>query len=200
MKTDLDLKELWNKQDVPMADVTVILGLIKKYKRTGFRKMVFLNSVLMITILVLLLIWISYNPQLIITKIGIVLGICSIFFVVISTSKLIPLYKKSDTMLSNSDYLTNLIEIKSIENHIQTKVMNVYFILLTVGTSLYMYEYTLSLSWYFVCMIYGVFFIWIGFNWFVLRPRIVEKSRKKIDDFICQIKTLEKQWGSSDIY
>ncbi|SFJ21236.1 hypothetical protein [Myroides guanonis] len=200
MKTDLDLKELWNKQDVPMADVTVILGLIKKYKRTGFRKMVFLNSVLMITILVLLLIWISYNPQLIITKIGIVLGICSIFFVVISTSKLIPLYKKSDTMLSNSDYLTNLIEIKSIENHIQTKVMNVYFILLTVGTSLYMYEYTMSLSWYFVCMIYGVFFIWIGFNWFVLRPRIVEKSRKKIDDFIYQIKTLEKQWGSSDIY
>lgn len=198
MKTDLDLKGLWNKQDVPKADVNVILSLIKKYKRTGFRRLVLLNSVLLISVMIILLIWISYNPQLIITKIGIVLVICSMFLVVLSTSKLIPLYKKSDTMLSNSDYLTNLIEIKSLDNRIQSKVMVIYFILLTVGTCLYMYEYTRSLSWYFVCAIYGVFFIWVGFNWLVLRPRIVEKSNRRIDDFICQIKTLEKQWNSFD--
>lgn len=88
------------------------------------------------------------------------------------------------------DYLNALLKVRNREHIMQTKLMNLYFILLSAGIGLYMYEYTLKRSFIFGVVVYSVVLLWIGFNWFFLRPRMIEKNKRKMEDLIKQIKKL----------
>ena len=104
---------------------------------------------------------------------------------------MIPLYKKTDEGQSNADYLDDLLKIKSKEVYIQTTIMNVYFMLLSVGIGLYMYEYVALMPLGFGLFSYVIVLLWFGFNWFVLRPKIIKKNREKTDDLIGQFENIK---------
>lgn len=83
--------------------------------------------------------------------------------------------------------------VKNRESFMQTKVLNLYFILLSAGIGLYMYEYAWKRSLIFGVVAYSVVLLWVGFNWFFLRPRIIKKNKRKTEDLIKQIEAIKIQ-------
>lgn len=195
MKNNINLKKLWNEQVVPSSNQSELFRRIEKHKASGFKRIIFLNATLLLTILLIVFIWIYFDPQLWSTKIGIVLIILSMIIALIFSNKTIPLYKriKEDKIQSNYNYLKNLLEIKSKESYIQTKIMNLYFAMLSIGIGLYMYAYTSMMPPLWAIVAYIVVLLWIGFNWFVLRPKIIKKNTRKIDSLIQQLKKIQSQ-------
>jgi hypothetical protein len=170
MKSDIDLKELWSRQTVPAADPSELLKKIGSFRRKGIRRIVVLNVVLLLSIFLIAFIWIYFSPQLLSTKVGIVLTILPIGVAVAYNCRLLPLYKRIDENCSNFDYLNELLAVKGKESFMQTKVLNLYFVLLSLGIGLYMYEYVMDRPLLFGIMAYAAFLLWVAFNWFVWRP------------------------------
>ncbi|WP_294607699.1 hypothetical protein [uncultured Bacteroides sp.] len=190
MENDIDIRELWNRQVVPAVDQSGILGKIESFRKKRIRRTVILNVVLLLTILFIIFIWVYFKPELMSTKIGIILSVLPMGAVLVFNNGLTSLYRKIDEKQSNMDYLNALLKVRSREHIMQTKLMNLYFILLSAGIGLYMYEYTLKRSFIFGVAAYSVVLLWIGFNWFFLRPRMIEKNKRKMEDLIKQIKKL----------
>lgn len=190
MKNNINLKELWNHQPIPEADQAGLVKKIEKHKAAGLKKIFLLNALLLATIIFVVLIWIYFKPQLWTTKIGIIITIMPMVIALIFHNRMIPLYKKTDESQSNADYLYDLLEIKSKENTIQTTIMNVYFMLLSVGIGLYMYEYVASMPLGFGLFSYVIVVVWFGFNWFVLRPKIIKKNQEKTDSLLRQLEKI----------
>ena len=195
MENKVDLKKLWSRQPVPEADQAGIFKKIDQFKRSGLRKTLLGNGILALTILIIVLIWIYFQPQLLTTKIGIVLTILAIAMVIFYNGQIIPLYKKADDSRSNLGYLNTLLEIQTRSYYIQTRIMSLYFILLSVGMALYFYEYTVRMPLVWGVAMYAAVFIWFGFAYVVLRPRIIKKSRLKMEDLINELEKVKEQLG-----
>ena len=193
MESNIDIKELWNRQAVPAADQSEILNKISRFRKSGLKKGIFLDVILVLTILFMIFIWIYFKPQFLSTKIGIIVGILPMCIVVVVNRKITSLYRSLDEKQSNIDYLNNLLMLKGKETFMQTKVMSLYFILLSFGILLYMYEYTLNSSFTFRLIAYSVLFLWIALNWFILRPVMIKKNRRKMDCLIRQIEKIKSQ-------
>ena len=193
MESNIDIKELWNRQTVPAADQSEILNKISRFRKSGLKRGIFLDVILVLTILFMIFIWIYFKPQFLSTKIGIIVGILPMCIVVVFNRKITSLYRSLDEKQSNIDYLNNLLMLKGKETFMQTKVMSLYFILLSSGILLYMYEYTLNSSFTFRLIAYSVLFLWIALNWFVLRPVMIRKNRRKMDCLVRQIEKIKSQ-------
>ena len=133
MESNIDIKELWNRQTVPAADQSEILNKISHFRKNGLKKGIFLDVILVLTILFMIFIWIYFKPQFLSTKIGIIVGILPMCIVVAVNRKITSLYRSLDEKQSNIDYLNNLLMLKGKETFMQTKVMSLYFILLSSG-------------------------------------------------------------------
>ena len=166
---------------------------IEIYKNSKRKKAVMLNVLLFFTILFILFIWIYFKPQFIRTKIGIVLTVIAMILVIFFNSKMKDTFSKINENQSNFDYLNNLKSIKIQENYLQTKIMSVYFVLLSLGIVLYIYEYLSMMKPIVQSVFYLALILWIGFNWFVLRPRIIKKNQRQINDLIGQLERIENQ-------
>lgn len=51
MESNIDIKELWNRQTVPAADQSEILNKISRFRKNGLKKVIFLDVILVLTIL-----------------------------------------------------------------------------------------------------------------------------------------------------
>lgn len=198
MSNNTDLKALWSKQIVPVANPEDILKRIERFKRKRARKVFILNCILWLTVLLVLLVRICFKPQLMITQIGVILTILSISIVILFNCKLIPLYKRTHESQTNSGYLNDLLAMKSREKFMQTKIMGLYFISLSTGIGLCMYEYTFQRSLGFGLTAYSLFALWVGINWFYLRAKIIKKNERKRDKLIKQIEAIQSQLESSE--
>lgn len=128
MKNDKDIRSLWYKQTVPVVSPSEISSKIKTFKNRGLRKLLVLNIILLLTVCFVMFVWIYFQPQLLSTKIGIVLTILTIVAVILLNQNIIPLYKRIDESRTNSDYIKNLLAVKNYELFMQTRVINFYFI------------------------------------------------------------------------
>ena len=63
MESNIDIKELWNRQAVPVADQSEILNKISRFRKSGLKKGIFLDVILVLTILFMIFIWIYFKPQ-----------------------------------------------------------------------------------------------------------------------------------------
>lgn len=190
MENNVDIKELWSRQAVPAANPSEVLKKIQDFRRKGIRRVLLLNMVLLLSIFLIAFIWAYFEPQLLSTKIGIVLTILPIGVVVAFNCRLLPLYRKIDESRSNFDYLNELLAVKSREGFLHTKLMNLYFASLSVGIGMYMYEYVAGRSLLFAIIAYAAFLLWVAFNWFVLRPRSIRKNNREIEQLIIQVKKI----------
>ena len=193
MKSDIDIKELWRKQAVPFADCSGLFKEVNHFKRKKVLELIVLNAVLWMTICFVAFVWIYFKPQLLVTKIGILLTIVAMGTVAVFTHKMIPLYRIVDEEQSNREYLNELLAVRRKENFMQTKLMYFYFISLSVGIGLYMYEHIQESSLQFRVVAYSVFLLWVGLNWFVFRPRIIRRNRQRLDSLIVRVERIKTQ-------
>lgn len=191
----IDFKDLWKKQSVSQPDITDLLSRVSKFKKAALRSLWITNALLFVTSAFIIFIWIYYQPQFVSTKIGIVLTILAMVVYMFVYNKLLTGYKNIDAVQTNQEYLQKLILIKKKQRFLQTKMMSFYFIVLTIGICLYMYEYASRMTLLGAGVTYGITLLWMLFNWFYLRPKQIKKQQEKINSLIEKFEEINNQLG-----
>ena len=190
---NIDFKDLWKKQTVSQLNIEDLMERLKQFKKTGLRSLWKTNILLFATSAFIIFIWYYYQPQFISTKIGIVLVILAMVMYVAVYNGLLRIYKDIDTTQANQEYLQKLILIKRKQQFMQSVILSWYFVLLLSGICLYMYEYASRMTVFYALITYGVTLLWIGFNWFYLRPKQIKKQQTKINELITKFEDINKQ-------
>ena len=176
MKNDIDIKSLWKGQQIPVIDLSAVRKKIKYFR---LRRMGESCAVIMLMMLASasgVTVWIHWPPLLSVTKAGIILLSIGFMLPALSYGRLLRLYYGLKTDCSNVDYMSNLLKIKKQEHRQQHIVLNLYFLFLSLGFSLYTYEYTFHHSSPRGIIAYSVLLSWISLNWFVFRPYIIKNA------------------------
>jgi Flp pilus assembly protein TadB len=190
---NIDFKDLWNKQTVSQPNIEDLLARLKKFKKAGLRSLWKTNILLFAVSIFMIFVWYYYQPQFISTKIGIILAILAMVIYVGVYNGLLSVYKDIDATQTNQEYLQKLILIKKKQQFMQSTILSLYFILLSIGICLYMYEYAVRMTVFYACLTYGITLLWIGFNWFYTRPKQIKKQEEKINDLIGKFESLNDQ-------
>lgn len=190
---NIDFKDLWKKQAVSQPDMEDLLSRLKKFKKANLRSLWRTNILLFAASAFILFVWYYYQPQFISSKIGIVLGIVAMAMYVLVYNRSLKDFKNSDATHTNHDYLQQLITIKKKQQFMQSTMLTSYFVLLFVGICLYMYEYVSRMTVFYAVVTYAVTLLWIGFNWFYIRPKQIKKQEDKINSLIEKFEEVDIQ-------
>lgn len=190
---NIDFKDLWKKQTVNQPDMKDLLSRVSKFKKADLRSLWITNVLLFLTTAFIVFIWIYYQPEFISTKIGIVLTILAMVIYVFAFNKLLTPFRNIDATQTNQEYLQKLILIKKKQQFMQTKMMSLYFLLLTTGICLYMYEYASRMSSLGASLCYGITLLWMAFNWFYIRPKQIKKQQLRINALIEKFEEVNNQ-------
>ncbi|MHB1688724.1 MAG: hypothetical protein ACYCVH_15330 [Ignavibacteriaceae bacterium] len=190
---NIDLKELWGKQETTIPDTKELFEKTKKFKKNNLRKLIIANILLLLTSAFIVFIWYYYQPEMITTKIGIVLTILAMVLYLFVYNQMIPLLVKVDYDINSSQYLQQLLKFKEKQLFLQNTMLNIYFILLSTGICMYMFEYASRMTLLWATFSYGLTLLWIAVNWFYFRPRIIKKQQTKINELISNFEGLNRQ-------
>ncbi|WP_300688818.1 hypothetical protein [Chryseobacterium sp.] len=193
MDPNIDFKNIWKQQTSTKPNLEELLDTLKKFKNENLRKLICSNLSMTATSLLIIFIWYYYQPQMITTKLGIVLVILAMAIFLIAYNRMFMTFYTIDNTQSNHNYLQNLYRVKSKQKLMQTTMMNLYFIMLSLGICLYMYEYTSRMTPISGIIVYGITLLWIAFNWFYLRPRTIRKQQGKLDGLINKFEEINNQ-------
>ena len=193
MDDNINFNELWAKQRSSEPNQEKLLLQIKKMKQTNLRKLVITNCLFLTTSVLIILVWVYFQPQFITTKIGILFVILAMAIYLLAYNRSYSLFKDNMNSHSNRDYLNELLAIKAKQLFMHTTMLNLYFVLLSTGLSLYMYEYASRMTTFWGMFIYGITALWILVNWFYLRPRQIKKQQSKLDEIISKLQNINKQ-------
>ncbi len=190
---NIDFTNIWKQQKVVQPNIDELLNKLKMYKKKNIKKLIISNILLIATSGFIIFIWYYYQPQFITTKVGIVLTILAMSIYLFAYNKQYSFFNSLDATQSNSDYLNGLTALKTKQKFIQTKMLSIYFIMLSTGICLYMYEYTSRMTMFWGIFAYGITLTWIAINWFYLRPKTIKKQQFKLDELIEKFETVNKQ-------
>ncbi|MFT6843775.1 MAG: hypothetical protein ACJASR_002560, partial [Psychroserpens sp.] len=126
METNIDLKKIWNKQKIETPKVEVLYATVNKLKTRSFLKLIVVNIILLLTITFISFIWYYYQPELVTTKIGIVLTILSMVIFLLPFNKQFSLLTKNKTEPNSKEYLQQLIKLKEKQTFQQTTMLSIY--------------------------------------------------------------------------
>lgn len=190
---NLDFSTIWKQQKVSQPNIVELQYKLKQFKKSSLQKLIILNILLFTTSGLIIFIWYYYQPQFISTKIGIIMTILAMIIFILSNNKLLYVFKNIDKTKNNIEYLKSITDIKTKQKFIQTKILGIYFITLSLGICLYMYEYTSKMTMSWAISAYLIILAWFGFNWFYLRPKIIKKQQSKLDEIINKFKNINTQ-------
>ncbi|SFC30065.1 hypothetical protein SAMN05421780_104170 [Flexibacter flexilis DSM 6793] len=190
-----DFNELWAKKTTQQPDVEQILGQVRKLKNKQLRNILFMNLGLLVTSLFIVWVWVKFQPEMLSTKVGIVLIILAMAIFMVASNKSIFLLKKISQTGNSHEYLQKLIAFKKQQNFMQTTMLNVYFVLLSLGLGLYMYEYAARMTWVGASLAYGITAAWILLNWFYFRPKQIRRQQAQTNQLIEQLEGITGQFG-----
>ncbi|WP_313090024.1 hypothetical protein [Chryseobacterium flavum] len=193
MDSNIDFKNIWKQQTSGNPDLEELLRKLKKFRNQNLCKLIFANICLIATSLLIFFIWYLYQPEMITTKIGIVLVVLGMIIFLLAYNKMFMVFYKIDQTQSNIEYLQSLYVVKKKQKLMQTTILNLYFVMLFLGICLYMYEYILKMSLGSGIIAYALTFVWIAFNWSYLRPRTIKKQQGKLDELINKFEKINNQ-------
>ena len=196
METNIDLKKIWNTQKIETPNVEILYNKANKLKSRSFLKLVVVNIALLLTIIFFGFIWYYYQPELVTTKIGIILIILAILIFLLPFNKQSSLLTKNKTEPNSKEYLQQLIKLKEMQVSQQTKILSVYFILLALGIWLYMFEYVSKMTITWGIITYAITTFWFAINWFYLRPKAITKQNAKLNKLLVEFEKLNNQMNN----
>lgn len=193
METNIDFKKIWNKQKIKTPKVEVLYAKANKLKKRSFLKLILVNIIVLLTCAFIGFIWYYYQPELVTTKIGIVLTILAMIIFIFPYNKQFSLLSKTKTEPNSKEYLQQLIKLKEKQTFQQTTILSVYFIILSLGIGLYIFEYVSRMSITWIITSYTITLLWIAINWFYLRPKTIRKQNAKINTLLVEFEKLNHQ-------
>jgi hypothetical protein len=193
MDNNINFNELWSGQKIVQPNPDELILKVDKLKKANTKRIVYANITLVLTSVFICFIWYYYQPLFITSKIGIVLAVLAMFSFIVASNSSLVLYKKLDAGESNQQYLKTLLLIKEKQQFMQTTMLNLYFLFLSVGLSLYMYEYVSRMSTLMAVVVCGVTALWFLFNWFYLRSKQIKKQETKLNEIIAKFEDIQGQ-------
>jgi membrane protein YdbS with pleckstrin-like domain len=190
---NIDFATIWQQQKVSQPNSEELLGKLKKFKKSSVRKLIISNILLTATSGFILFVWYYYQPQFISTKLGIIVTILAMVIYLFTYNKQFTTFSKIDATQNISDYLQNLSSLKTKQKFMQSTMMSLYFSMLSLGISLYMYEYASRMTIFWGIFTYAITLAWIGFNWIYIRPIKVKKEQAKLDELINKFEAINSQ-------
>ncbi len=190
---NIDLKKLWNAKNVEQPAMNEMISKIESYKKKSRIEIIVANILLLFTTSIILLIWFSFKPQFATTKIGIILTIIAMTIFVFSYNQSWRFYNKINLAENNQIYLANLLDIKNKQQHLHKTILNIYFIFLSIGIALYLFEFTSKMDSHWAVLTYSLTGLWFIIVWFFVRPKQIKKQQKKLNDLITKIEDIQKQ-------
>lgn len=189
-----NLKELWLKQTTEPPQMEDIFVKLTKMKRKKITVLIAVNILMAITIGVIIFIWLYFDPKFITTKIGIIITVLGIILYLFAYNQILPNLMKIRDDKNTNDFLESLLKIKKLQKYLQTKMLGIYFMTLSVGICLYLFEYVSMMTLTWSIIVYSLTLVWIGFNWFYLRPKIIQKENNKLDNVIENLEKINSQY------
>jgi len=193
METNIDLKKIWNKQKIKTPKVEILYAKANKLKSRNFLKLIVVNITLLLTITFIGFIWYYYQPEFVTTKIGIILTILAMIIFVLPYNKQFSLLSKTKTEPNSKEYIQQLIKLKEKQTFQQTTMLSIYFIILSLGIGLYLFEYVSRMTITWGIITYAITILWIAINWFYLRPKIITKQNAKLNKLLVEFEKLNNQ-------
>ncbi len=190
---NIDFKQLWANQSVQPPDLSELKHRLQAYKKESWRQTIIATVTLGATAAFILFVWYYFEPQFLTTKLGITTIIAAITRYIVAMRGLSTLFYQIDESMSNQQYLDHFLAIKTKQQRMHTRDINLYFVLLSVGLALYMYEYTSRMSILWATVAYAVVGVWIAFNWFYFRPRVIRKQQVKVNELIERLERVREQ-------
>jgi len=193
MSNDIDFKKIWDKQEVKIPEVKDLYSKAKRFKRNHFHKLIMVNILLLVTSISIVFIWYYYQPELVTTKIGIILIILAMIVFLLPYNKQLSILSKYKTEPNNKEYLQQLIELKEKQKFQQTTMLSIYFIALSLGIGLYLFEYVLKMTITWGIITYITTILWFAINWFYLRPKAITKQNTELNKLLVAFEKLNNQ-------
>jgi hypothetical protein len=193
METNIDLKKIWNTQKTETPEVEVLYVKANKLKSKSFLKLIVVNVTLLLTITFIGFIWYYYQPEFVTTKIGIVLTILALIIFLLPFNKQFSLLSKNKTESNSKEFLQQLIKLKESQVSQQTTMLNIYFIMLSLGIGLYLFEYVSKMTMTWGIFTYAITILWFAINWFYIRPKAIMKQNAKLNKLIAEFEKLNNQ-------
>src|SRR5689334_3976739 len=126
MNANTDLKELWMNREVITPASRELFDKVDDFKRTRLRRLMVTNALLLLTSTFIACVWFYYLPEMITTKIGIVVIILSMTLFLLAYNQMIPLLVKVDDSVNSTQYLQMLLRFRSKQLFLQNAIMNIY--------------------------------------------------------------------------
>jgi hypothetical protein len=194
MSDNIHLKELWDRQETAIPDTTELIGKANKFKKQNLRKLIIANTLLLLTTGFIIFIWYHFQPKMITTKVGIMMVILAMGLYLLIYNQTIPLLMKINYEKSSNEYLQDLLKLKEKQLFLHNAFLKIYFILLSTGICLYMFEYSSRMTLGWAAFAYGLTLLWLAVNWFWFRPRTIKKQLEKINDLIRKFERVGEQF------
>jgi hypothetical protein len=198
MKNNIDLKELWDKQELSIPDTKELFKNIRVFKRKKLYALITTNVALFLTCVFISYVWYAFQPEMITTKIGIVLAILAMALYLFIYNQIIPLLVRTEYDMNSNQYLQQLIKLKEKQFLLQTTVLNMYCMLLSAGFFLYLIEYAFRMKLVWAIISYSVTFLLIAIVWFYYRLRKIKKEQAKVSELINKIEILDRQLTTNE--
>ena len=187
---EFNLSQIWKNQPTVSPDLRELKQRLSKYRKDSMKKKWTSNITLVLTAIFILSIWFLYDASTIYPKIGMSFIILAISLSLIKFNlfykSILELNKDQD----NKAYLNSLLSIQEKQKNIQSSFMNVYFTLLSIGVLIYLYEFSLRMSFSYAIITYVLTLGWLLFVWMFLKPRMVKKQNKELQGYIDSIQKI----------
>lgn len=127
------------------------------------------------------------------TKLGMLLVLLAVAAAIAANSRLLRLLLgRTDPSSDARAYLVQLRQYQARQRVMQTTGMRIYFSLLSVGMTLYVYEFLMR-NWVFGVVTYALTAGWFAFSWFYLGPRAIRRQEQAIAELIRHTEALAGQ-------
>lgn len=192
MSIEINLKELWERQESTIPAEKEIFAKAEKLKQDIRNKSLILILVLSATIAAIFFVWFNAERQMVTSSIGLTMVIFAISLGIVNFIKAAISSTKVNETTDTNTYIQNMLQIKEQQELTQTKLLTSYFTFLSVGLAFYLYEPTIYMDVTTKTVVYIMTFGWIAFSWFYLRPKTIRKQRAKINSIIEKLQSINK--------
>jgi len=196
---EINLYDLWQGQQATTPAPQDFLRTVNRFRNNNYTRLFLTTLAFAATSAFIAWIWLSWQPQMETTRLGIVLTILSMAIYGFVMNRQYPLLRKIDEAASNAELLSSLIALRKQQLFLQTTMLNLYFVMLSAGILLYMIEPSQQMSAQNAAIAYGATIAWVLFAWSYLRPRQLKKQQAKLNEIIQKLEEINGQFKNNDL-
>ncbi len=187
-----DLRAIWlTAKTNSLPDSAEMKRIVKSFRDKKLFRLIVLVAFALILIAVMVWVIFVYHSKMMTTQIGEVMMIIAALILVITNSNSINRFLKLKEC-SNKDYIKFLEQTRLRQRFYQQRTQVIAMLFCFIGMMLYLYE-GVYLNRRLLLIAYPATIIYFAVLWLVVRPRIIKKDARKLDEERDKIQRVSNQ-------